>query len=88
MTSKNLLRPTSKGQVTIPKSFRQKLNLDSDTFLKATLEGQKIIFQPVTINPTNIRTYTDLQIKEFMKEDKLTEEDAIFLNRILNTNKY
>lgn len=88
MMSKNLLRPTSKGQVTIPKSFRQKLNLGTDTFLKATLEGQKIIFQPVTVKPANIRIYTDQQIKDFMKEDKLTEEDAIFLNRILKTDKY
>lgn len=88
MTSKNLLRPTSKGQVTIPKSFRQKLNLGTDTFLEVTLEGQKIIFQPVTVKPANIRTYTDQQVKEFMKEDKLTEENAKFLNRILKTNKY
>lgn len=88
MISKNLLRPTSKGQVTIPKSFRQKLNLGTDTFLEVTLEGQKIIFQPVSIKPTNIRIYTDQEIKEFLKEDELTSENAAFLNRILKTDKY
>lgn len=87
---KTLVKPTSKGQVTIPKVIRDKLKVNSDTFLDVSLEGRKIIIQPVEMELTDndLRVYTDKQIVEFLEEDKLTKEEAEFFNRLLKTNKY
>lgn len=86
---KNLVRPTSKGQVTIPKSIRNKLKIDSETFLYVSLENDKIVIQPVSIKATEgLRDYADEQVEEFLEEDKLGETDRTFLDRILRTSKY
>lgn len=88
---RNLIKPTSKGQVTLPKKIRQKLEVSVNTFLDVYIEGEKIILQPVKFkNDTEyaIREYTDEQISEFLKEDKVSKENARFANKLLGTNKY
>lgn len=37
---------TSKGQLTLPKEFRDKLSLDSGSYLNVTVENGKIIMEP------------------------------------------
>ncbi len=90
---KNLVRPTSKGQVTIPKAIRQKMNVDVNTFLSIAVEKNAIVLRPVSVKTKNedtagLRVYTDEQIAEFQELDKLSPENAAFLNRVLKTDKY
>ena len=86
---KNLVRPTSKGQVTIPKSIRNKLNIDSETFLDVSVENNKIIFQPLSMKKIseNTRIYSDEEIDEFLAEDKLSAEDAVFFKKFLSKKR-
>lgn len=37
----------SKGQITIPKEFREKLGLSDDFWLKISEEGSKLVIEPV-----------------------------------------
>lgn len=85
--SKTLVRPTSKGQVTIPKSIRDQLGVKPSAYLSVHLENGKVIFQPVEIE-NDIREYTDEQIAEFSKVDKISRQSAKFANKLLGTNKY
>ena len=83
--SKNLLRPTSRGQITIPKPIRQKLNFNPDTVLNIGLEGDRIVIRPLNLGSFNrpIRVYSDEEIDRFLAEDKLSPEDAAFFQRLL-----
>ena len=84
---KMLVRPTSKGQVTIPKSIRQKLNVNSNTFLKVSIKDRKIVMDPVTFLSSDgnipVRVYTNEEIDEFLKLDKLSPEDEAFFSKLL-----
>lgn len=82
-----LVKPTSRGQITLPKSIRQKLSVTCSTYLNVSVKGNEIILQPVDVKVEeikNIRIYTDKQIAEFLEEDKLSKEDAAFLKHVLN----
>lgn len=79
----NLVRPTSKGQVTIPKVIRDQLQIDANTFLSVGIENKKIVFQPVNIQTKQKgRIYTDEELAEFIREDKLSKENAAFLKKL------
>lgn len=69
-----ILKPLAKGQITIPKDFRDALGIDKTTYLKAELKKDKIILSPLSFLNMDkyIRTYSDRQIKEFMVLDKLS----------------
>ncbi len=88
--SKTLVRPTSKGQVTIPKAIRSKLNVDQETFLKVVIEGQNIVFKPVQFKDDKppVRVYSDKQIEQFLKDDVLDAETIEFMNKLLGRKKY
>ena len=71
-----ILKPLAKGQITIPKLFRNALGIDETTYFKAELKKDKIILSPLTSLKMDqyVRTYTNKQIKEFLRSDKLTSE--------------
>ena len=58
--STRLLRPTERGQITIPKEARDKLKITPDSRFKVSVEGDKIIYQ--LVSPF------DMIVKEFQKE--------------------
>lgn len=41
------IKPFSKGQITLPKDYREYLGIDEDSWLKVSLKGEKILLQPV-----------------------------------------
>ena len=42
-----IVTPMTRGQVTIPKKYRDKLGIDSTTPLNITLEEDKIVLKPI-----------------------------------------
>lgn len=49
-----LVKVSSKGLLTLPKSIRQKLNIDVGDYLDVTIETGKVILQKVDILPKKI----------------------------------
>lgn len=52
MTLTHYLKSFSHGQITIPKEFREKLNLPQPFWLKVTLKGQKLVALPLKHDAT------------------------------------
>ncbi len=89
---KNLVRPTSKGQVTIPKLIRRKRGISVNTLFRVSSRKDGILFQPVTVTEKKddvaSRDFNDQEIAEFLELDEISDEDRAFLNQILKTDKY
>ena len=49
-----LVKVSSKGLLTLPKSIRQQLNIDVGDYLNVTIETGKVILQKVDILPKKI----------------------------------
>lgn len=58
-----------KGMITIPKSFRDELNFKEGDVAKIKKVGRRIIIEPR--DETNYRIYSDKELKEMLKEDRL-----------------
>ncbi len=76
--------PTSKGQVTIPAVFRKKFGIDSNSLLQFSEQDGNIVIKPLKIKDNTLREYSQAEINGFLKDDKLSESDAKFFNKILN----
>lgn len=80
---KTFVKPTIKGQITIPIKMRKELGVEEATILAVVLDGGKIILNPVRINEEPPRLYSNNEIDEFLKLDKISSTDARFLKKIL-----
>ena len=81
-----ILKPSSRGRITIPVEFRQKLKIDEDALLNLTLKDNKIYITPFTLNnksEKDIRNYTNKEIAEFLDEDKIDQQIAKVLRKLL-----
>lgn len=78
-TMTKIVKPLPRGQITIPVEFRKKLKIGSDTILSISLKGNRIEIIPATVlgSDTNIlREYTDKEISQFLKDDKIDKKTA------------
>lgn len=68
-----IIKPLDKGQITIPVSFRKILNITKDTLLQAELKDNGLLLKPLKLDWKNkyVREFSDEEIKEWLKEDKL-----------------
>lgn len=81
---KNIVSPTSKGQITIPASIRRELGINPDTLLKFTQKGDVISITPIKIEQTNARrSYSQEEITQFIKDDQISLDDRQFFNKLL-----
>ncbi len=82
---KTQVRPTSKGQVTLPISIRRKLNVGPETLLDVSIEDEKIVLRPINLDELdkNLRIYSSEEIDEFLKADQLSPENAAFFKNLL-----
>jgi bifunctional DNA-binding transcriptional regulator/antitoxin component of YhaV-PrlF toxin-antitoxin module len=81
-----ILKPLSRGRITIPLEFRQKLKIGEETLLYLALKGNKIYITPFTLNnksEKDIRNYTNKEIAEFLDEDKIDQQTAKVLRELL-----
>ena len=70
------LKVLGKGMVTLPKKWRKELGIENGDVVKAKKEGNKVIIEafPQTRQAAPYRVYSDAEIDEFLKEDKLPED--------------
>ncbi|MCJ7727458.1 MAG: AbrB/MazE/SpoVT family DNA-binding domain-containing protein, partial [Actinobacteria bacterium] len=82
--------PLSRGQITIPIEFRKKLGIGSNTILNLVLKGNKIEITPAIVrefNEEELREYTDKEISQFLKDDKIDKDTARIVKRLLSEGK-
>ena len=72
-----VVRPLSKGQITIPVSIRRALGITESSLLEVSLEGDRIVISKLETQPEGtFRVYSDEEIARFLEEDKITPETA------------
>jgi AbrB family looped-hinge helix DNA binding protein len=84
-----LIKPLAKGQITIPARFRRALGIDADTYLRITLEGQRLVLTPVRVVDADEppgRDYTRSELEAFFAEDKLDAKTVAKVKRFLGDN--
>ena len=78
-----VVKPQSKGMVTIPVEFREKLGINENSLLQVKLVKNGVIFLKVEydtgVKTPSIELYSSAQIKQWSKEDKL---DKITLEKL------
>lgn len=70
-TNQEWLKILGKGMVTLPKKWRQELGIETGDIVKAKKEGNKVVIEAQNINTTPYRLYSDAEIEEFLKVDKI-----------------
>ena len=64
------LKILDKGMLTIPKKWREELGFEKGKVIKAKKTGRTIVIEPIE-EEAPYRLYTDKEISEFLKADKL-----------------
>jgi len=85
-TISELVKPQAKGQITIPARFRRALGLNSDTYLRVTLEGRQLVLTPVRLveeGETIGREYTQDELEAFFAADQLDADTVARVKRLL-----
>lgn len=85
-----IVKPLSRGQITIPVEFRKKLGIDNNTILSLALKGKKIEITPAIVREVDeeeLREYTDKEISQFLQDDKIDQETARTVKRLLAEGK-
>lgn len=85
-----IVKPLSRGQITIPIEFRKKLGIGSNTILNLVLKGNKIEITPVMVrefNEKELNEYTYKEILEFLQDDKIDKDTARTVKRLLSEGK-
>lgn len=79
-----IVRPLSKGQITIPAQFRERLGIDQDSLLNIILLEDRLEVVPVRVGEQeSLREYTDEEIRTFLQEDKIDPETAGKVRKLL-----
>ena len=85
-----IVKPLSRGQITIPIEFRKKLGIGPNTILNLVLKGNKIVITPAVVrefNEDELREYTDKEISQFLQDDKIDKDTARTVKRLLSEGK-
>ncbi len=82
-TKAKLVRPQSKGMVTIPSEFRRQLGIDENSLLEVKLVDSGVLFVKVSAPNEEIELYSNEQIDEWLKEDQLDAKTAQKVKRLL-----
>lgn len=77
------IKPLAKGQITIPVSFRRQLGIRESTLFQAEVKDDGIFLKPVNLNwkEKYIRQFSDEEIKQWLKDDKLDKKTISKLKR-------
>lgn len=72
-----------KGQVTIPRSIREKMHLNGgDPLLLDVAEDGSIVLRPAGVYPVEV--YTEKRLREFVQENRLTLGERRRVHRALH----
>ena len=81
-----LVKPRTRGQITIPAEFREQLGIDENTVLQMRLQGGKIEITPLRVVDDDrlLRDYDTADIQAFLEEDKLDRKIAEKARKLLS----
>ncbi len=85
-----IVKPLSRGQITIPIEFRKKLGIGTNTILNLVLKENKIEITPAMVrefNEEELREYTEKEISQFLKDDKIDKDTARTVKKLLTERK-
>ncbi|MDD3818788.1 MAG: AbrB/MazE/SpoVT family DNA-binding domain-containing protein [Actinomycetota bacterium] len=85
-----IVKSLPRGQITIPIEFRKKLGIGDDTILTLSLKGNKIEITPAVVREAGedeLREYTDREISQFLKNDRIDQKTARNIKRLLTEEK-
>ena len=69
LNQEEIIKLQPKGLITIPKKFREILDLEENGLVKVRIEKDRLVIEPVIVLPYKVRRYTDKEIEEFFKLD-------------------
>lgn len=78
-----IVRTQTKGMVTIPREFREKLGISSNSLLEAKIVDNGVMFVKMNYQALEPEIYSDEQIKNWLKEDKLDKKTAEKIKKLL-----
>jgi bifunctional DNA-binding transcriptional regulator/antitoxin component of YhaV-PrlF toxin-antitoxin module len=80
-----LVRPLSRGQITLPVEFRRRLKIDAETILSVTLKADRVDIVPLRPRPEAeaVRDFSQDEIERFLKEDRIDRATAAKVRRLL-----
>lgn len=79
---KTFVKPTVKGQITIPYKMRQKLGINENSLIQIVLENDSFVSIPVKVTDRD-DLCSQSEIDEFLAKDKISEKDANFYKQLL-----
>ncbi len=85
-TRRKVVRTLAKGQITIPREFRESLGIGAETLLSITLAGDHLEIAPLQ-QGDDVRRYTNDDIARFLEEDKVDLETAGKVRGLLASGK-
>lgn len=68
----DIVKMQAKGLLTIPKKFRKELGFKEDGLTRIRKDGRKLTIEPVSVIGYPIRTYSRSEIRQFIKDDRLS----------------
>ena len=76
-----VIKVTSKGQVTLPQEFREKLNITEGTYLVASINQNGILLKPAVNDSTLIREHC----KQYASNQEGLERARQILSKVPNS---
>jgi len=70
------LKVLGKGMITLPKKWREAMNVTTGDVIKAKKEGAKVIIEASKSQTVPYHVYSDSEIDEFLKQDRLPKRLA------------
>ncbi len=83
MIPAKIVRSQTKGMVTIPVEFREKLAIDENSLFEASITANGVLFTKINYEKKEPDVYSDSQIKKWLKEDALDPKTARKLKNLL-----
>lgn len=70
------LKVLGKGMITLPKKWREDMNVAAGDVIKAKKEGARVVIEARQSRTVPYRIFSDSEIDEFVREDKLPKRLA------------
>ena len=80
---RKVVKALAKGQVTIPREFREALEINSDSLLSITIVGDHLEIMPLRQSQDTLRHYTEEEITRFLDEDKIDRKTANKVRKLI-----
>ena len=86
--AKTIVKPTRKGQVTIPQQAREALGISPETLLGVEVKEGAVVFRPLTISVAgSLREYSAADIDRFLTEDCLPQDTQQWVKQVLGLSR-